>query len=180
MLHWDLVPSTTCVLSYSVVSDSLWPHGQRSLAGFSPWDSPGKNTGVGCCFLLQGIFPTQGSNPHLLHWQSDPSPLSHLGRTQHNTSHEINSINTQRNSEDTDIEYRDKQARAWASSPRTDSMSQYHGVLIFHVPWGCQTCKLEWWPRCPAAGPLRADPDRGIPARLSTHGKLSPTETRRH
>ena len=29
-------------------------------------DFPGKNTGVGCHFLLQGIFPTQGSNPHLL------------------------------------------------------------------------------------------------------------------
>ena len=37
-----------------------------------PWDSPGKNTGVGCHPLLQGIFPTQGSNPRLLcllHWQ---------------------------------------------------------------------------------------------------------------
>ena len=37
------------------------------------WDSPGKNTGVGCHFLLQGIFPTQGSNPSLLcllHWQA--------------------------------------------------------------------------------------------------------------
>ena len=37
-----------------------------------PWDSPGKNTGVGCRALLQGIFPTQGSNPRLLcllHWQ---------------------------------------------------------------------------------------------------------------
>ena len=33
----------------------------------TPWDSPGKNTGVGCHFLLQGIFLTQGSNPHLLH-----------------------------------------------------------------------------------------------------------------
>ena len=32
-----------------------------------PWDSPGKNTGVGCRFLLQGIFPTQGSNPGLPH-----------------------------------------------------------------------------------------------------------------
>ena len=32
-----------------------------------PWDSPGKNTGVGCHFLLQGIFPTQGSDPGLLH-----------------------------------------------------------------------------------------------------------------
>ena len=32
-----------------------------------PWDSPGKNTGVGCHCLLQGIFPTQGSNLHLLY-----------------------------------------------------------------------------------------------------------------
>ncbi|MGE2757601.1 hypothetical protein, partial [Escherichia coli] len=44
-----------------------------------PWDFPGKNTGVGCHFLLQGIFPTQGSNPHLLHWQVDSLPLSHQG-----------------------------------------------------------------------------------------------------
>ena len=43
-----------------------------------PWDSPGKNTGVGCHFLLQGIFPSQGSNPgilHLLHWQVGSLPL---------------------------------------------------------------------------------------------------------
>ena len=32
---------------------------------------PGKNSGVGCHFLLQGIFPTQGLNLHLLHWQVD-------------------------------------------------------------------------------------------------------------
>ena len=44
----------------------------------SPWNSPGKNTGVGCHFLLQGIFPTQGFNPWLLcllHWQVDSLPL---------------------------------------------------------------------------------------------------------
>ena len=55
------------VLSCSVISDSLWPHGQRSLAGYIHGDSPGKNTGVGCHVLLQGIFPTQGSNPGLPH-----------------------------------------------------------------------------------------------------------------
>ena len=41
-------------------------------------DSPGKNPGVGCHFLLQGIFPTQGLNPgllHLLHWQVSSLPL---------------------------------------------------------------------------------------------------------
>ena len=40
---------------------------------------PGKNTGVGFHFLLQGIFLTEGSNPHLLHWQADSSPPHHLG-----------------------------------------------------------------------------------------------------
>ena len=35
---------------------------------------PGKNTGVGCHFLLQGIFPTQGLNLHLLHWLADSLP----------------------------------------------------------------------------------------------------------
>ena len=47
-----------------------------------PWNFPGKNTGVGCHFLLQGIFLTQGSNSHLLHllhWQAGSLPLSHLG-----------------------------------------------------------------------------------------------------
>ena len=45
----------------------------------SPWDFPGNTTGVGCHFLLQGIFLTQGSNPSLLHSQVDSLPLSHLG-----------------------------------------------------------------------------------------------------
>ena len=40
---------------------------------------PGKNTGVDFHFLLQGIFPTQGLNPRLLHWQVDSLPPSHLG-----------------------------------------------------------------------------------------------------
>ena len=43
--------------SHSVVSDSLWPHGL-----YSPWNSPGQSTGAGSLSLLQGIFPTQGSN----------------------------------------------------------------------------------------------------------------------
>ena len=41
-----------------------------------PWDSPGKNTGVGCHFLLQGIFLTQESNLCLLHYQVDSLPTS--------------------------------------------------------------------------------------------------------
>ena len=44
-----------------------------------PRNFPPKNPGVGCHFPLQGIFLTQGSNPHLLHWQVDSLPLRHLG-----------------------------------------------------------------------------------------------------
>ena len=48
--------------SRSAVSDSLQPHGL-----YSPWNSPGQNTGVGSLSLLQRIFPTLGSNPGLPH-----------------------------------------------------------------------------------------------------------------
>ena len=44
-----------------------------------PWDFPGKNTGMGCRFLLQGSFLTQGSNPWRLHCQAGSTPLSHQG-----------------------------------------------------------------------------------------------------
>ena len=43
------------------------------------WNFPGKNTGVGYHFLLQGIFPIQGLNSRLLHWQADSLPLTPLG-----------------------------------------------------------------------------------------------------
>ena len=57
---------------HSVLSDSLQPH-----ALYSPWNSPGQNTGVGSCSLLQGIFPTQGLNPGLPHCRWILYQLSH-------------------------------------------------------------------------------------------------------
>ena len=63
-----------CVLSQSAVSDSLQP---ASL--LCPWDLPGKNNGVGCHALLQGICPIQGSVLGFLHWLGDSLLLSHLG-----------------------------------------------------------------------------------------------------
>ena len=69
-----------CVLSYSVVFDSVQPYGLWPARILCPWDSPGKNTGVGSHFP-QGIFLTQELNPHhrcLLHWQAGSLPLSHL------------------------------------------------------------------------------------------------------
>ena len=60
--------------SRSVVSDSLRPHGL-----YSPWNSPGQNTGVGSLSLLQGIFATQGPNPGLPHCRWILHQLSHEG-----------------------------------------------------------------------------------------------------
>ena len=60
------------VVQLLIVSDSLRPHGLHS-----PWNSPGNNTGVGSLSLLQGIFPTQGSNPGLPHCRWTVYQLSH-------------------------------------------------------------------------------------------------------
>ena len=54
------------------MSNSLRPHGL-----WGPWNSPGQNTGVDSLSLLQGIFPTQGSNPGLPHCRSILDQLSH-------------------------------------------------------------------------------------------------------
>ena len=56
------------------MSNSLIPHGLYSL-----WNSPGPNTEVGSLSLLQGIFPTQGSNPGLLRCQQIHYQLSYQG-----------------------------------------------------------------------------------------------------
>ena len=65
--------------SRSLVSDSLLPSGLYPAKLLCPWDTPGKNTGVDCHFLFQGIFPTQGSNPGLPHCRQTLYPLSHQG-----------------------------------------------------------------------------------------------------
>ena len=60
--------------SLSVVSNSLQPHGL-----YSPWNSPGLNTGVDSLSLLQRILPIQGSNPNLPHCRQILYQLSHKG-----------------------------------------------------------------------------------------------------
>ena len=54
-------------------------HGRYPTRLLCLWDSPGKNTGVGCLALLQGIFPTQGSNLGLMHGRWILHQLSHQG-----------------------------------------------------------------------------------------------------
>ena len=70
-------------VSHSVMSDSLGPHGLQHTRLLCPWNSPGKNTGMGCHVLLQGIFPTQGLNPGLPHCRRTLYHLSHQGSPCH-------------------------------------------------------------------------------------------------
>ena len=68
----SLTPYVGACSVASVVSDSVRPHGLQPARLLCPWDSPGKNPGVGCHALLQGIYLTQESNPCLLlllQWQ---------------------------------------------------------------------------------------------------------------
>ena len=71
-----LGPTTSWLVSchmlvYEVKVTQSRPHGLKPTRLFCPWNSPGRNTEVGCHSLLQGIFPIQGLNLGLLHWQVD-------------------------------------------------------------------------------------------------------------
>ena len=74
------------LISHSVVFDAVRLHGLYPAWLISPRTPPGKNTGVGSHSLLQGIFPTQGSNLHLLwrlHWQTCSLPSEPPGEGGH-------------------------------------------------------------------------------------------------
>ena len=86
-LPLNIKPLCVCMLSciWFFVTQGLWP--TRLLW---PGDSPGKNTGVGCQALLQGIFPIQGSNSHLLHflhWEAGSLPLAPPGKSKYRDQH---------------------------------------------------------------------------------------------
>ena len=81
-LRRSWVQSYSCVHAQSLVSSSWQTRGLKPARLLRSWGFPGKHTKVGCHFLLQRIFLTQGANPHLLcllPGQADSLPLSHLG-----------------------------------------------------------------------------------------------------
>ena len=83
---WDCEVSDTveyeccAIISCSVVSDSVTPMDNSLLGSSVHGDSPGKNIGVGCHNLIQGIFPAQRENPGFLHCRRVLYHLSHQGR----------------------------------------------------------------------------------------------------
>ena len=82
MLHKELLPGVR-VLSHFSRAQLFAPIWTTAHQASLSMPSPGKNTGVGCHFRLQGIFPTQGSNLSLLclpHWQVGSLPLAPPGK----------------------------------------------------------------------------------------------------
>ena len=77
---WLVHSRNLCAVLRSVVSGSLRPQGLWPAKLLCPWDSPGKDTGVGKHSLLQGIFLVQESNPGLLHCRQILYHRSHQGR----------------------------------------------------------------------------------------------------
>ena len=79
---WPRCQSRACMLTHV---SHVWLLGTSwTMAHQAPlsWDSPGKNTGMGCHSLLQGILPIQGSNLCLLHWQAGSLPVASPGKPQ--------------------------------------------------------------------------------------------------
>ena len=70
-----------CTHACSVMSSSLQLCGLQPAKHLYPRNFLGKNTGVHCHFLFQEIFPTQGSNLSLLHWQADSLPAEPSGKS---------------------------------------------------------------------------------------------------
>ena len=86
--HLDCCDSGS--VNRSVLSNSLLSHGLPIL--LCPWNSPGKNTGVGCHSFFQGIFPTQGLSPGLLHCRQILYHLSHQGSSSLSSRRRSNSM----------------------------------------------------------------------------------------
>ena len=95
---FDLQPQKMIKFCCSMCTELLQPCPALQHCGLQPtrllglWDPPGENTGVGCHAFLQGIFPTRGSNPSLLHlryWQAGPLSLVRLGSPSAVLSHPV-------------------------------------------------------------------------------------------
>ena len=77
---WPPKTSPCCCSVAKLCPTLLQPHGLSPARLVCAWSSLGKNPGVGCRFLLQEIFLTQGSNLRLVHWQADSLPSEQPGK----------------------------------------------------------------------------------------------------
>ena len=100
--------------------DSLRPHGLQPTRLLCPWDFPGKDTGVGCHFLLQGIFPTQGSKLGLLYCRQILYQLSYKGSPMQETKEAM---------WETPVQFLGRE------DPLEKGMATHSSILAWRIPW---------------------------------------------
>ena len=142
------------------MSNSLWNHGL-----YSPWNSPGQNTGVGSLSLLQGIFLTQGSNPGLLHcrWIFLPAePQGNLFLLEHNLKSTNNSC-VQKDPSGREI---------WWKKITAGSQFKFSSNTSFSVaPVNLQGARLQGVVFSPSGGPHVAL-ERRAPKQENSNGRI--------
>ena len=112
---------------------SLQPHGLKPNRLLCPWIFPGKNTGVGCHFLLQGIFQTQRLNPHLLYWLVDSLALVPYGKPN------LEIINSQMVKNLPAMQ----ETKVWSlgqEDPPEKAIATHSSILAWRIP-----CRGVWW-----------------------------------
>ena len=116
------------------MSDSVRPHRWQPTRLLFPWDSPGKNTGVGCPFLRQGIFLTQGSNPG----------LPHCMQTLYRLSYQRSPSKTQKSSSkfQKDVSFIDKIRKELYKKDLHDQDN--HDGVITHLEPDILECEVKW------------------------------------
>ena len=129
---------------------TLKHYGLQPVRLLCPWDSPGKNTEIGYHALLQQIFPTQGSNPHLLclpHWQAGSLPLAPHGKSYVSVQKHLKGLSTWHSSKESAYQCRRRGIDPWKIPWRRKwkptpvfllGKSHGQGSLEGYSPWGCK------------------------------------------
>ena len=121
--HSTFMSSPWLTDKYSVVSDSTSPRTVACQALLSMGVFPSKDTGVGCRFLLRGIFLIQGSNPGLLYWQTGSLPSEPQGKSSDSNLHYPNSMSNTASKTENELDSAFR--HVWMESPVFVEWSRY-------------------------------------------------------
>ena len=139
----------------------------------SPWNSPSQNTGVGSLSLLQGIFPTQGSNPGLPHCRQTLYQLSHKGSYQVST----NCISLECNRHSSRLSPFLSEHVHFLSLPLCLLLKNTTGVLeVKTLLWWCASCPTFWPPEVKKGCRMKAFCHQSIKTWMGTCKKEGPLE----
>ena len=130
-----VLPCSPVLSCHSVMCSALRPCRLWPSRLLCPWNIPGKNTGQGCHFLLQKIFPPQGSNLcllYLLNWQADSLPLHHLGFPGSSDGKNLLAM------QETQV------ISLGQEDPLEKGMASHFSILAWRIPWTDHGVTKSW------------------------------------